>query len=754
MAKDCITLDEFEKKYGRIPDGETADDVRNRAKEQIKKDKENLAKNIKIQKALTSFLDSAKNPEEALVNLLRPDRINKSGGLGTTALEFEQDTVMFQAHSDLMEMMQEYKPFLGVKPITDSDPKNLVRVLYGESVDDVYASKFAEMWTKAVNKLVDRYNAAGGRIEKTGDWNLPQVHSTIKVASVDREEWVSYIWDKLDFKKMRIDRMAKVKQHKILSDVYDTIATNGLNKGVKDKKVSLANRRNNERFLQFKDADSWLDYQGKFGNDNVYASMMDYINGLSKDIGAMEKFGSDPEAMFEFLSDYAVKKSPNPVKASNRVLRAKRIWDNTMGHTSAQDTKFAHVGSSIRNVMTATKLGSAILSAFSDISLLAVTSAFNGMSVTKPIFRMLANIANGKTSDTVASRLLLGMEHAIDASHTASRYSDVVGHGATAKFADFVIRSSGLNHWTVSGKQAFGVEFIAHITQAIKKGEGVKIFKTYGISKDDISKLKKAKTFTDGKVELLEIQSLPVDLQKKMVAMTLSETRMAIPEPDMGVKAILNQGSKSGTWIGEVFRSGTQFKSFPATMITGHLARMWNQTGGTKGRLAYGASLIAGTTIMGVFATVAKDVAVRGERPTRDSMNAALLFKGFVQGGSGAFVVDLLASNASPGFFKTGLADTLAGPTAGYIDRVLFDIVFGEGKKLAAGKKDPDKAAIAVLAKQLEMTVPNLPFVKLAIQREVLSHMHKAGDNKWQRKQRQYQRKRMKETNNKYWYKP
>jgi hypothetical protein len=59
-----------------------------------------------------------------------------------------------------------------------------------------------------------------------------------------------------------------------------------------------------------------------------------------------------------------------------------------------------------------------------------------------------------------------------------------------------------------------------------------------------------------------------------------------------------------------------------------------------------------------------------------------------------------------------------------------------------------------VLTKELEQLVPNLPFVKLTIQREVLSAMHKMGDSKWQRTQRQYARKRAKETGNKYWYKP
>jgi hypothetical protein len=753
----CIPPAVFKAEHGELPkeSGKSADDIRLATKGRTEGQLRQLGNDIKVQKAMTAYLDVAENPEEALLNLLRPDRVNRAGRYaeGSTTLEFEQDAVVFKAHSELIDMMHEYKPFLGVKAITDSDPRNVVRTLMGQETTDPHASKFAQMWTKTVDNMVDRYNNAGGAIIKSGDWNLPQIHSTVKIADVEPEEWINFVYDKLDWGKMNLASADSATKRALLNDIYETLSTNGLNKeGAYAPKI--AQRRKGERVLQFKGADNWLAYQDEFGNPNIYSSMMDYINGLGKDIGAMEKFGSDPEAMFRTLSDHALRTSKNPAKSVNKISHAKKVWDNTMGHVSALDTKFAHRGSAIRNWISATKLGSAIISAIADVPLTAITAGFNGMSITKPLFRMMRNLGNGADSDVISAKLMLGLEHAIDAAHTANRYSDVVGHGASARFADFVIRSSGLNHWTVSGKQAFGIEFMAHVTSKLKKGEGNKIFKLYGFDEADLALLRKGPFFTEKGVEYLDVGKLTNNrLQRKWVAMTLSETQIAVPEPDVGTRAMLNQGSRSGTWIGEAFRSATQFKSFPATIITGHLARMWNQTGGAKGRLAYGSSLVVSTTIMGTMAVIAKDFANKGEKPTMDSLTPALLFKGFVQGGSGAFVVDLLAANSKGGFGQ-GLTELIAGPTASVIDRMLFDIAFGEGKKLAAGKKSAGEAAMSVLTKELEQLVPNLPFVKLTIQREVLSAMHKMGDSKWQRTQRQYARKRAKETGNKYWYKP
>jgi len=128
--------------------------------------------------------------------------------------------------------------------------------------------------------------------------------------------------------------------------------------------------------------------------------------------------------------------------------------------------------------------------------------------------------------------------------------------------------------------------------------------------------------------------------------------------------------------------------------------------------------------------------------------------RGFIKGGTGSFVADMLMSQAERGNSGQGFAEFVAGPAVDVLDKLLFNVAFGSIVDVFEGSLDADEAAFRVLGKTLDTFVPNMPFVKMAIQREVLSNIHKMGDQKWQSKQRKYARERRKETGNKHWYKP
>ncbi len=51
---------------------------------------------------------------------------------------------------------------------------------------------------------------------------------------------------------------------------------------------SLANARQDHRFLIFKNADSWMKYQNEFGDPNVYDTMIAHTKNMSRDIAMME----------------------------------------------------------------------------------------------------------------------------------------------------------------------------------------------------------------------------------------------------------------------------------------------------------------------------------------------------------------------------------------------------------------------------------------------------------------------------------
>ena len=60
---------------------------------------------------------------------------------------------------------------------------------------------------------------------------------------------------------------------------------------------ALHNRRLDHRFLAFKSADDWMEYQARFGNGDPYKTMLDHINSMSRDIAMLKILGPNPDAI-------------------------------------------------------------------------------------------------------------------------------------------------------------------------------------------------------------------------------------------------------------------------------------------------------------------------------------------------------------------------------------------------------------------------------------------------------------------------
>lgn len=65
----------------------------------------------------------------------------------------------------------------------------------------------------------------------------------------------------------------------------------------------MANTRGDPRLLQFKDADSWLKYNDRFGSGSIYRLMAGHLDGIARDIALLETLGPNPDATVRFLAD-------------------------------------------------------------------------------------------------------------------------------------------------------------------------------------------------------------------------------------------------------------------------------------------------------------------------------------------------------------------------------------------------------------------------------------------------------------------
>ena len=214
---------------------------------------------------------------------------------------------------------------------------DLLKEVFGEDTGLASAKLIAQQWKDTAEYLRLRANASGMAIPSRKNWNLPQTHNSTLVRDAGDKEWLRFIRDKLDLEKMVNERtgraFTKEELELALKDVYETISQDGLNKikpGQIGQPASLANRRMDHRFLVFKDADTWMQYQERFGDPDVFNTMMSHIDSMSKDIALLEVFGPNPRHTVEALKIEAQRIANNDGRKAIAALQADAYQFDTM----------------------------------------------------------------------------------------------------------------------------------------------------------------------------------------------------------------------------------------------------------------------------------------------------------------------------------------------------------------------------------------------------------------------------------------
>jgi hypothetical protein len=208
-----------------------------------------------------------------------------------------------------------------------------------------------------------------------------------------------------------------------------------------------------------------------------------------------------------------------------------------------------------------------------------------------------------------------------------------------------------------------------------------------------------------------ELQDARFDLEMMLDTFYLDRADHGIPMPGAAERAIMNQGTQPGTAVGEVFRHVMQFKSFPITMIRRGLGREMRGTANGKADIRGLAQLIAGTTVFGYGALVAKDILkLREARQfTGDFENdSKLIMAAMAQGGGMGIYGDFLFGEFSR-FGRSAVA-TAVGPTLGQLDDL--------GELWTRIRTGGDVGANA-----FRMAMNNTPFINLFYTRAALDYI-------------------------------
>jgi len=684
---------------------------------------------------------------EGLLSMLSKDRTGKAG---YENVEYLQKYYQGQYHSEVAEMLQAFRTrALGFYQ-NETELNKLVRAIYGEDVGDAQMMKFAKEWHKLNERTRKDFNARGGSIGKNERYLMPQHHDAKAVQKIGLDEWKKQIIPKLDRTQM-LDDAGKPLTEKQLSEALDytfeSITTHGLNK-TNDLTVprlgkKLSRKGSDRRFLYFKDASSWMEYQKEFGRGDVFATLTDHIDMMSHDIALMELFGPNPETTFKALIAQAEKQDGLLKGRKKWFLNA--VYNNVSGKTNQGElTGLADFMQSTRNVLTASTLGRAFLSAFSDIGFQAVTAKYNSVPAWKVLKRHMQLMTN-EQKQVFAVKMGLTAEAMIGRVNAANRYADVYGVGPTAKVAEGVMRASLLSPWTDAGRKAFGMEFGAMLAENFGKqideldSNLLRAFREYGIDQADWDSFRKSKPLTQGKAKFADLTQ---EGGKKFHQMIMSETDFAVPTPDAKVRAITNGGTGRASIEGQAWRSAMMLKSFPATIIMTHFYRAAYQAT-TADKLKYIASITATTTILGGVALQMKDVTA-GRDPRE--IDAKFMVAAMQQGGGMGIFGDFIFSDVNR--FGGGITETLTGPTGELLDTSV-KFTLGNIREAIQGE---ETNILGEAVQILDRYTPDV-WQTYLFSNAVFDQLEMLADPKAEKKFNRQTRKREREFDQEYWWK-
>lgn len=660
---------------------------------------------------------------------------------------------------------------------------NIVREVFGERTGDEAAMMLAAGWKRASEQLRQAFNRFGGHIGHLEDWGLPQNHVAMRIREAGFDAWHDTMVPLLDRSRM-VDRgtgrpLDDAQLRGALEKSYNSILTGGWDDRdpTSARGKSLANKRDDSRFLHFKDADSWFAYQQKFGEGDPINAMLAHIEAMSRDVAHLQVMGPNPAAMLEWVKASLTKKAAidnEPARATKANVNLNKLYVNyTRSNGAPVRPRLAHAIDDVSNLLTAAQLGSATISAVpSDLSFQRLTRKFNGLPEIKVLASILKQMKPGDATHRLAAiKMGLGAQHYAQVLGQQGRYiGEIYGHEWSRWISDRVLGASGLTAWTSAGRAAFGVDFYGHVAeQAGKSFAELKpafadMLARYGIDAAEWEHVRATKPMDVqgakfiSPPDILGRKDIDADhalaLASKLGDAAQTETEFAVPSGSLQSRAEITGLDHPGELISVFKRSAAMYRTFGSTLLLSHGRRMMalGQQPVKTGK--YAASLVIGSVIAGAITIQMRELmSGRDPRP----MDSPQFWAGaFVTGGGGGLLADLVYAGINgQSSAGQGMASIAGGPMVGLIGDVANTLLTPGG--IGAVGKEPGATAKNLPTRGLEFAKRYMPggslwYARLAMEREVWDQLQSLIDPGWQQRSARIERWYAKQYQNAYWW--
>jgi hypothetical protein len=657
-------------------------------------------------------------------NALKAHLVRDERAGGIKSVEMQASVLVNEGRRLNYDLLNRFRRNVFGQVRNKADELSLAKALHGEEIDNVNVREIADSAKQTNEWYRSRFNAAGGRIAKLENWGLPHSWDAYRVGQLTPAQFMDAVVPELDRAKI-IDYetgepMGDARLMDMLRDSYEAIVSGGQSRrtpsGAKGGR-SIANRHTEHRVLHFADAEAWFRINEQFGTGTVLNALMGHWEGMSRDIAAMEVLGPNPAATIRWMGDLADNEAKvhgtmtDRVEASVATYELDKIWAELSGaNMHAVRPNVAMFGSTVRNFEVASKLGGAVISAFSDHATRATTRAFNGMPLTRMVGQYLQQITpywGARSREFARRKLIISDEYAgrmagVGRLHIDDAYGgrlrprrwDARGaletsYEVSRRLSDGMMRATGLSGHTIAGREVAAMEFVDNLSfHAADDFDSLDpdfraMLERHGIGAAKWDMIREApRTEFKGEQWLLPESIADTDLREQVMRAQMMEVDRAIPTAGAYQSAML-KFAPAGTIPGELTRFSTQFKMFPLTVVAQHSNRMaavptW------QGKAKYGVTFLGSTTLMGMLAVQLYEL-TNGRDPLPMD-DPATWQKALLKAGGLGVYGDLL--KASETEFGGGIGTMVAGPAYGTADSLARMAHAGAGRAVAAVTDD------------------------------------------------------------------
>lgn len=691
--------------------------------------------------------------------------------------ELSYDTVRGIAMSNLDRLMMKYKPKKGGLHVPTDGLDGIARAAYkeGGSAED---RELFEAIFEAQEILRKEANMYGASIPENPNRRLAQTHDQRLVQAVPREVWVKDHERTLDWEIMRFEgkNIPVEKRVEVLERVYNGIVNDGAGRGnpAQAQTGSLATRLARDRFLYYKNADSYIAMQKKYGRGNMYEQTIGLIDHMSMEISLLKHFGPSPDTAKEFAKrvgrERAAQINNDRVPGKRDVVDkydvfAREVFDEMYAiHTrkvgSPDGNIMAQTFSTMRTVAVGAELGGVFIpTIYGDIANARVARRILGLPEAKVIRGYFKNFVPTKRNVEEAVRAGVIFENAISLAFSKQRYFGALdGPHWARRWSDITYRMGLAAHATQVGRNMAGKEFIgtlAHYKDTpFDDLRFAPLLIENGVTKEDWDAFRATPLYKFGGATWLR----PIDMWRngddnaKKIAEKFQNAmqmyiRTSIPEPSLRSRVAMGEAIPPNSVRGQLWRTMTSLLAFPVSIYYNQLRRII-EAPRLRDKLNYAARYFAWMTAGGMFITQTKALVNGQELYDMDPTNlwddpakfADFYGRSLINGGSLGILGDFVFNNVnlSNSSYRPG------NPTAEYakaLHKLTLDNMIDYGRSIMYERGMIDEAPDDIQAgkdvlKFIDANVPDLWYAKLILQRAIHDDIFERADPAgWERYQ-------------------